>query len=79
MENTEDKKHDDEETSYARIEPYNNPAGGWGALLSVARNLKRQEVFKKVRLRFSILTNPRVLTAQDVHGLKRKMHMPLTL
>ena len=47
MENTEDKKHDDEETSYARIEPYTNPAGGWGALLSVARNLKRQEVFKK--------------------------------
>ena len=46
MENTEDKKHD-EETSYARIEPYTNPAGGWGALLSVARNLKRQEVFKK--------------------------------
>ena len=39
MENTEDKKHD-EETSYARIEPYTNPAGGWGALLSVARNLK---------------------------------------
>ena len=47
MENTEEKKHDDEETSYARIEPYTNPAGGWGALLSVARNLKRQEVFKK--------------------------------
>ncbi len=47
MENTEKKKHDDEETSYARIEPYTNPAGGWGALLSVARNLKRQEVFKK--------------------------------
>ncbi len=47
MENTEEKKHDDEETSYARIEPYTNPAGGWGALLSVARNLKRQEVLKK--------------------------------
>ena len=47
MENTEEKKHDDEETSYARIEPYTNPAGGWSALLSVARNLKRQEVFKK--------------------------------
>lgn len=47
MENTEEKKHDDEETSYARIEPYTNPAGGWSALLSVARNLKRQEVLKK--------------------------------
>jgi len=47
MENVENKKHDDEQTNYARIEPYNNPAGGWGALLSVARNLKRQEVFKK--------------------------------
>ena len=47
MENTEEKKHEDEETSYARIEPYTNPAGGWGALLSVARNLKRQEVLKK--------------------------------
>ncbi len=47
MENTEEKKHDDEETSYARIEPYTNPAGGWGALLSVARNLKRREILKK--------------------------------
>ncbi|AOA59967.1 FdhF/YdeP family oxidoreductase [Acinetobacter larvae] len=31
----------------ARIEPYTQAAGGWGALLSVARNLKRQNILKK--------------------------------
>lgn len=33
--------------SYARIEPYHQPAGGWGALLAVAQNLHRQQVVKK--------------------------------
>ncbi|MEB3766697.1 FdhF/YdeP family oxidoreductase [Acinetobacter sp. MD2] len=36
-----------ENTAFARIEPYDHPAGGWGALLSVAKNLKRQDVLKK--------------------------------
>lgn len=33
--------------SKARIEPYTHPAGGWGALLSVSRNLSQQGVLKK--------------------------------
>lgn len=42
------KENENEQNqSYARIEPYDQPAGGWGALLSVAQNLKRQETFKK--------------------------------
>ena len=42
-----EKLADENNPNYARIEPYDQPAGGWGALLSVARNLKRQETFKK--------------------------------
>lgn len=41
------ERHIQENTSFARIEPYTQPAGGWGALLSVARNLKRQDILKK--------------------------------
>ncbi|MEB3754352.1 FdhF/YdeP family oxidoreductase [Acinetobacter sp. MD2(2019)] len=36
-----------ENTPFARIESYTQPAGGWGALLSVAKNLKRQDIIKK--------------------------------
>ena len=32
---------------FGKIEPYQHAAGGWGALLSVARNLKKQEIVKK--------------------------------
>lgn len=32
---------------FGKIEPYTQPAGGWGALLSVARNLSLQGVMKK--------------------------------
>ncbi|WP_151831860.1 FdhF/YdeP family oxidoreductase [Acinetobacter ursingii] len=42
-----DNQKPEHDHGYARIEPYDQPAGGWGALLSVARNLKRQETFKK--------------------------------
>ncbi|MBF4455588.1 CbbBc protein, partial [Acinetobacter sp. SK-43] len=47
MDNSEQNIHKQENQGYARIEPYTQPAGGWGALLSVARNLKRQDVLKK--------------------------------
>lgn len=47
MTDIDDKNSTENDHGYARIEPYNQPAGGWGALLSVARNLKRQDVFKK--------------------------------
>lgn len=33
--------------TFGKIEPYHHAAGGWGALLSVARNLKKQEIVKK--------------------------------
>ncbi len=49
MDNSEQNIHKQENQGYARIEPYTQPAGGWGALLSVARNLKRQDVLKKVQ------------------------------
>lgn len=47
MDNSEQSKFKQENTGYARIEAYTQPAGGWGALLSVARNLKRQDILKK--------------------------------
>ncbi|MGU3311157.1 FdhF/YdeP family oxidoreductase [Acinetobacter sp. M5A5_2a] len=47
MDNSEEQKHIQENNGFARIEPYTHPAGGWGALLSVARNLKRQDILKK--------------------------------
>ena len=47
MDNSEQNIHKQKNQGYARIEPYTQPAGGWGALLSVARNLKRQDVLKK--------------------------------
>ncbi len=47
MDNSEEQKHIQENNSFARIEPYTHPAGGWGALLSVARNLKRQDILGK--------------------------------
>ena len=78
MENTEEKKHDDEETSYARIEPYTNPAGGWGALLSVARNLKRQEVFKKGAITLLNINQPTGFDCPGCAWPEKKMHMPLT-
>ncbi len=47
-------KHDDQHESteaphhgHARIEDYTQPAAGWGALLSVARNLTQQGIVKK--------------------------------
>ncbi|MDE2421042.1 MAG: FdhF/YdeP family oxidoreductase [Gammaproteobacteria bacterium] len=48
-------KHDDqhapteqaEHHGHARIEDYTQPAAGWGALLSVARNLTQQGIVKK--------------------------------
>ncbi len=50
-----DDKHDDqhepieqaEHDAHARIENYTQPAAGWGALLSVARNLTKQGIVKK--------------------------------
>ena len=36
-----------EEQVFSKIEPYHHAAGGWGALLSVARHLKKQEILKK--------------------------------
>lgn len=45
-----DNQKPEHDHGYARIEPYDQPAGGWGALLSVARNLKRQETFKRFYL-----------------------------
>lgn len=53
MDNSEQTEYEDqgrhvqENTSFARIEPYTQPAGGWGALLSVAKNLQRQDIVKK--------------------------------
>lgn len=47
MANTEDNGARQDDQKFAKIEAYDQPAGGWGALLSVARNLKRQEVLKK--------------------------------
>ncbi|NUF37781.1 FdhF/YdeP family oxidoreductase [Acinetobacter lactucae] len=47
MDNSEGQKHIQENNGFARIEPYTHPAGGWGALLSVARNLKRQDILAK--------------------------------
>lgn len=47
MDNSEEQKHIQENNGFARIEPYTHPAGGWGALLSVARNLKRQDILGK--------------------------------
>ena len=47
MENIEDKKHDDEKTSYARIEPYTNPAGGWGRVVKCCKKLKETGSFQK--------------------------------
>ncbi|MFB5229118.1 FdhF/YdeP family oxidoreductase, partial [Acinetobacter baumannii] len=47
MDNSEEQKHIQENNGFARIEPYSHPAGGWGALLSVARNLKRQDILGK--------------------------------
>ncbi len=47
IDNSEQTIHKQENTNFARIEPYTQPAGGWGALLSVARNLKRQDILKK--------------------------------
>ena len=47
IDNSEQTIHKQENTNFARIEPYTQPAGGWGALLSVARNLKRQKILKK--------------------------------
>jgi len=47
VDNSEEQKHIQENNSFARIEPYTHPAGGWGALLSVARNLKRQDILGK--------------------------------
>lgn len=78
MDNSEEQKHIQENNGFARIEPYTHPAGGWGALLSVARNLKRQDILKKVRLPYSILTSLQGSTVPVVHGQKRKMLMPLT-
>lgn len=40
-------RHVQQNTSFAYIEPYDNPAGGWGALSSVAKNLKRQDIVTK--------------------------------
>ncbi|WP_269526034.1 FdhF/YdeP family oxidoreductase [Acinetobacter baumannii] len=47
MDNSEEQKHIQENNGFARIESYTHPAGGWGALLSVARNLKRQDILGK--------------------------------
>lgn len=47
MDNSEEQKQIQENNGFARIEPYTHPAGGWGALLSVARNLKRQDILGK--------------------------------
>ncbi|PRO26938.1 oxidoreductase alpha (molybdopterin) subunit, partial [Acinetobacter baumannii] len=47
MDNSEEQKHIQENNGFARIEPYTHPAGGWGALLRVVRNFKRQEIFGK--------------------------------
>ncbi|EXX02511.1 molybdopterin dinucleotide binding domain protein [Acinetobacter baumannii 44327_4] len=47
MDNSEEQKHIQENNGFARIEPYTHPAGGGGALLSVARNLKRQDILGK--------------------------------
>ena len=66
-----EKLADENNPNYARIEPYDQPAGGWGALLSVARNLKRQETFKKVRFLCSILTSRPDSTVRAVHGQKK--------
>lgn len=52
------ERHIQENTNFARIEPYTHPAGGWGALLSVARNLKRQEVFAKGSITLMNINQP---------------------
>ena len=44
IDNSEQTSHKQENTNFARIEPYTQPAGGWGALLRVARNLKRKDI-----------------------------------
>ena len=44
IDNSEQTIHKQENTNFARIEPYIQPAGGWGALLRVARNLKRKDI-----------------------------------
>lgn len=78
MANTEDNGARQDDQKFAKIEAYDQPAGGWGALLSVARNLKRQEVLKKAQLHCSTSTNRQALTVQVVRGQKRKMPMLLT-
>lgn len=40
-------KHETADSNSAKIEPYTQPAGGWGALRSVAKNLHHQQVFEK--------------------------------
>ncbi|MFT4021089.1 MAG: FdhF/YdeP family oxidoreductase [Acinetobacter sp.] len=48
MENqVEQETHQVHDNVFAKIEPYHQPAGGWGALLSVARNLKKQETLTR--------------------------------
>jgi anaerobic selenocysteine-containing dehydrogenase len=46
-----DEHHDQNvqpvKNQHARIEKYTQPAAGWGALLSVARNLNQQGIIKK--------------------------------
>ncbi len=66
-----EKLADENNPNYARIEPYDQPVGGWGALLSVARNLKRQETFKKGSISLLNINHRPDSTVRAVHGQKK--------
>lgn len=57
-ETNDQERHIQKNTNFARIEPYTHPAGGWGALLSVARNLKRQDVLAKGSITLMNINQP---------------------
>lgn len=68
---------EDNNASYARIEPYDQPAGGWGALLSVARNLKRQETFKKGSISLLNINQPTGFDCPGCAWPEKKTPIPL--
>lgn len=78
MDDSEQTIHTQANTSYARIEPYTQPAGGWGALLSVARNLKRQDILKKGSITLLNINQPTGFDCPGCAWPEKKMRMPLT-
>jgi hypothetical protein len=62
----------------ALFEPYESPAGGWGALQATAKSLREQSVVLNGGKALLSITNLKGSTAPDAHGRIRNTQAPLS-